>query len=190
MTRLRIAMTADRHRPVPPSSQEVAEPVGRLVAINASAFPISAAGWLTAWAVDGVEGAKVLELARLDADALLGRRQHRTVGDAIESIAGARAVLIVTPVYRGSYTGVLKSFFDLLPAGVLDGTDCLLVATGAAPEAPDGLEPATAELVTTLGGELVPGSIYVPSAEIDPELGIGAAALGSLQAAMRKLAGV
>lgn len=183
-------MTAGRHRPVlPPSSQEGAEPVGRLVAIDASAFPRSPTGQLVTGAVAGVAGASVIELARLDAEALLGRRRHRSVVEAMRSVGCAEVVLVVTPVYRGSYSGVLKVFFDLLPPGVLDGVDCVLVSTGSTDAPPAGLHAAVGDLVGRLGGRLAPGSPHVRISRIDLEEGPGPAALALARDALTQTMG-
>lgn len=178
-------MTAGRHRPVlPPSSQEGAEPVGRLVAIDASAFPGSPTGQLAAGAVAGVERASVIELSRVDAEALLGRGQHRSVAEAIQSVACAEVLLVATPVYRGSYSGVLKVFFDLLPPGVLDGVDCVLLSTGSTDTAPPGLAAAVGELVASLGGRLAPGPRHVRISQVDVEAGPGPEEMALARAAV------
>lgn len=37
------------------------------------------------------------------------------IAAALERVAGARGVVIATPVYKAAYSGLLKSFLDLLP---------------------------------------------------------------------------
>ena len=49
---------------------------------------------------------------------------------ALALIARADGVVLVTPVYKASYTGVLKSFLDLLPQFGLTGKAALPLATG------------------------------------------------------------
>jgi FMN reductase len=52
---------------------------------------------------------------------------------AIQAIETAEALVIGTPVYKGSYTGALKHLFDLIPPNALVGKLVLLAATGGTP---------------------------------------------------------
>jgi FMN reductase len=45
-------------------------------------------------------------------------------------VALAEALVIATPIYKASYTGVLKTFLDLLPQLALAGKTVLPLATG------------------------------------------------------------
>ncbi|QIQ03713.1 FMN reductase [Streptomyces liangshanensis] len=49
---------------------------------------------------------------------------------ALEAVTGADALITVTPVFAGSYSGLFKSFFDLVEPDALRGTPVLLAATG------------------------------------------------------------
>lgn len=48
----------------------------------------------------------------------------------IDQIANADALIIGTPVYKGSYPGLFKHFIDLLDPDILYGKPVLLAATG------------------------------------------------------------
>lgn len=52
------------------------------------------------------------------------------VRGAVDTIASADGVIAVTPVYQGSYSGLFKTFFDVLGPDVLKGTPVLMAATG------------------------------------------------------------
>jgi FMN reductase len=41
---------------------------------------------------------------------------------ALEQVAEAQVLVVASPVYKGSYTGLLKAFLDRLPGGALAGT--------------------------------------------------------------------
>jgi FMN reductase len=49
---------------------------------------------------------------------------------AIETVTGADALIAVTPVFTAGYSGLFKSFFDVLDAESLVGKPVLLAATG------------------------------------------------------------
>ncbi|MEU8638039.1 FMN reductase [Amycolatopsis sp. NPDC048633] len=49
---------------------------------------------------------------------------------AIASVVDADALIVVTPVFTAGYSGLFKSFFDVLDADSLTGKPVLLAATG------------------------------------------------------------
>jgi FMN reductase len=52
---------------------------------------------------------------------------------AIQAIETADALVVGTPVYKGSYSGALKHLFDLVRPNALTGKPVLLAATGGSP---------------------------------------------------------
>ncbi|HET6292173.1 MAG TPA: NAD(P)H-dependent oxidoreductase [Kribbella sp.] len=53
--------------------------------------------------------------------------------NAIDLASSASVLVLATPVYRGSYTGLLKSFLDVLPPQALAGSVVVPVTVSAAP---------------------------------------------------------
>lgn len=49
---------------------------------------------------------------------------------AVDSLLSADALVLASPVYKGSYTGLFKHLFDLLDPSALAGKPILLAATG------------------------------------------------------------
>lgn len=64
------------------------------------------------------------------ADLLSARRGEPEIRRALEAVAEADGIVIATPVYKASYTGLLKAFLDLLPQDGLAGKTLLPLATG------------------------------------------------------------
>src|ERR1051325_916197 len=81
----------------------------------------------------GVGSSRLIDLARLPADALLGRRQDTDVAGALQAVQDATILVVSTPIYRATYSGLLKVFFDLLPQDALAGKIAVPIATGAGP---------------------------------------------------------
>jgi len=83
----------------------------------------------------------LLHLGEYDINTADGRVLSDYDGDTatvLEAIVRSDAFVIGTPVYRGSYSGLLKSVFDMIPRGQwqadvapLEGSAVALVATGA-----------------------------------------------------------
>jgi FMN reductase len=87
---------------------------------------------LSALRTRGVETI-LIDLSALPADALLGRRRTAEVDDALATVARANIVVASTPVYRATYSGLLKVFFDLLPVNALAEKTAIAIATGGSP---------------------------------------------------------
>ena len=51
----------------------------------------------------------------------------------VEAIETADALIVGTPVYKGSYTGLFKHLFDLVDPGALTNKPVVLTATGGGP---------------------------------------------------------
>jgi FMN reductase len=66
-------------------------------------------------------------------ESFASRRLSPRARSAIQAIEGADALVVGTPVYKGSYTGALKHLFDLIPPNALAGKPVLLAATGGTP---------------------------------------------------------
>ncbi|WP_405539914.1 NADPH-dependent FMN reductase [Streptomyces sp. NBC_00075] len=80
-----------------------------------------------------VQGHEVipLDVRTIPAEALLGADfRHPAIVEATELFARADGVVVGTPVYKASYSGVLKALLDLLPQYALTGKTVLPLATG------------------------------------------------------------
>lgn len=90
-------------------------------------------GILNALLVDVDAEREVIELGPLAVDlaaALTGSGTSDAVEAALGAVTDADLVVVATPIYRGSYTGVFKLFIDLLHQDALVGTPVLLAAGG------------------------------------------------------------
>jgi FMN reductase len=69
-------------------------------------------------------------------------------------------LIVATPVYRATYTGALKAFFDRFQPGALRDTTVVLVATAAVREHFLALDTGGRALVASLGGWTTPTVVY------------------------------
>ena len=81
------------------------------------------------------------------------------VHPAIEQVIGADALIAVTPVFSGSYSGLFKSFFDNLDVNALDGTPVLVGATGGSARHSLMLDHAMRPLFSYLHASVVPTGV-------------------------------
>lgn len=92
------------------------------------------------------------------ADLLAGARATLAVREAIAAVAHADGVIVATPIYKASYTGLLKAFLDLLPENALAGKVVLPVATGGTVGHLLAIDYSLRPVLTALGADhVVPG---------------------------------
>ncbi len=108
---------------------------------------------------------ELVDLAALPADALLGRAAAPAVTAALEVTTRARIVVAGTPVYRATYSGLLKTFFDLLPQDSLIGKIGVPLVTGHAAAHSLAVDHGMRPLFASLGATVVASGVYATSAQ-------------------------
>lgn len=101
-----------------------------------------------------------VDLARLPADPLLGRARSADVDAAIAAVSSADLVVAATPVYRATYSGLLKVFFDLLPQDALVHAVAVPIATGASPLHAHAVTEGLVPLFSSVGALGLGGGVY------------------------------
>lgn len=104
----------------------------------------------------------LINVRDLAADALFSANPRAlAVESALATITKADAVVIATPVYNASYTGVLKAFLDLLPQLGLRGKSVLPLATGGSLAHVLSLDYALRPVLSCLGASHVVSSFFI-----------------------------
>ena len=101
-----------------------------------------------------------IDLATLPADGLLGRARSPQVEAALAAVACADLVIVATPIYRATYSGLLKVFFDLLPTAALAGKVALPIAAGGSPGHQLAIDHGLRPLLASLGAVVVATGVY------------------------------
>lgn len=110
-----------------------------------------------------VEVIELREHARALADNLVTGFASGELAAALDSVAAADAVIAVTPVFSASYSGLFKTFFDVLEPGALDGTPVLMGATAGTARHSLVLEHALRPLFSYLKATPVPTGVFAAS---------------------------
>jgi len=124
----------------------------------------------------------LVDLAVLPAAALLGRERSPDVDAALAAVSGATIVVASTPVYRATYSGLLKVFFDLLAPDSLVGKTAIAIATGGAPAHQLAIDYGLRPLFSSVGALTVPTAVYGTDASFSGETPNGSL-LGRLEKA-------
>lgn len=127
---------------------------------------------------EGIE-LEVIELrplARDIADHLTSGLPSNALRDALAAVSGADAVIAVTPVFTASYSGLFKSFVDLLDPQALVGTPVLIAATGGTARHSMVLDTALRPLFAYLRAVVLPTGVFAATDDFGG-VGDGAASL-------------
>jgi FMN reductase len=98
----------------------------------------------------------------LDADQLAGPAQA-----AVRAVETADVVIAASPVFRGSYTGLFKHFFDLVDQYALANKPVILAATGGSERHALVIEHALRPLFGFFQAWTAPMGIYLSAADFD-----------------------
>ncbi|MEV0385167.1 FMN reductase [Nonomuraea sp. NPDC050643] len=83
--------------------------------------------------------------------------------EAIGAVSESDGLIVVTPIFSGSYSGLFKSFFDVLDNTALAGKPVLIAATGGTARHSLALEHALRPLFAYLRAVVVPTAVYAAS---------------------------
>ncbi|MBO0998574.1 NADPH-dependent FMN reductase [Bacillus sp. SD075] len=101
-------------------------------------------------------------------DLFQGKYNSEDILKLSERIQAARGIIIGSPVYKASYTGVLKALIDLLPEGSFKGKPVLPIMIGGSNRHLLAIDYALKPLISILKGEPLQG-IYFVDKEIDKQ---------------------
>lgn len=107
-----------------------------------------------------VEVVELRDLAHDITDNLLTGFPSPALASAQRLVTGADAVIAVTPVFSASYSGLFKSFFDVLEDGALAGKPVLVAATAGTARHSLVLEFAMRPLFSYLRAVVVPTAVF------------------------------
>lgn len=105
--------------------------------------------------------------------------------DVLDQLAAADALIVVTPVFNASYSGLFKSFFDLIGTETLAGKPVILAATGGSERHSLMLEHAMRPLFAYLKANPVNTGVFAATGD----WGSNDAVARELQARMKRAAG-
>ena len=108
-----------------------------------------------------VEVVELRPLAHALADNLVTGFPNPELEAAISTVSRADALVAVTPIFTASYSGLFKTFFDVLDKDALAGKPTLVAATAGTARHSLALEHALRPLFAYLRAVVVPTAVFV-----------------------------
>ncbi|MEK8129240.1 NADPH-dependent FMN reductase [Paenibacillus filicis] len=99
-------------------------------------------------------------------DLIYTRFDSSSIIEANRIVAEADAVVVATPIYKASYTGVLKTFLDLIPQKGLDRKIVLPLALGGTIAHLLAIDYALKPVLSALGAQHIRAGVYAQDAQI------------------------
>lgn len=146
---------------VPSSTKLLADQLGSAVerAVNARGDEVE------------VRHVELRPLAHALADNLLTGFASGDLAEAIEAVRHADGLVVVTPVFAASYSGLFKTFFDVIENGALDGKPVLLAATAGTVRHSLVIDHALRPLFAYLRASVMPTGVFAASEDFGVSTG-------------------
>ena len=110
-------------------------------------------------------------LGRAIMDAMLTGFAGRELESTFETVADADGVIAVTPAFNASFSGLFKSFFDVLPEHTLSDMPVLIAATGGTERHSLVLEHALRPMFSYLHAVVSPTGVYAATDDFGGQAG-------------------
>lgn len=117
------------------------------------------------WSQHGGEDIETIELANYAKR--LFEWEDQELSELNEKVASSDVVIVASPVYKASYTGLLKAFLDRYQTNGLLGTVSIPIMVGASPAHTLSIESHLRPLLVELGSSVPTRGLYVLESEID-----------------------
>ena len=110
---------------------------------------------------------EVLHIGDLPSEDLISANfDGKRIRSAVQKVVSADALVIATPVYKASYTGVLKTFLDLLPQKGLENLAAFPLFIGGSIAHLLAVDYALKPVLSALGIRLIAQGVYAVDTQI------------------------
>lgn len=111
---------------------------------------------------------EVLYVHQLPAeDLILANFASEAIKTAVNQVEAADVIVLLTPIYKASFTGILKTFLDLLPQKAFVNKTVLPVAIGGSISHLLAIDYSLKPVVTILGATHITQSIFVVDQQVE-----------------------
>jgi FMN reductase len=110
-----------------------------------------------------VENVELRDHAHAVTDHLLTGFAPAGLRPVLDAVRGADGIVAVTPIFSASFSGLFKSFLDVLEPGSLEGTPTLIGATGGTARHSLALEYAVRPVLAYARARVAPTAVFAAS---------------------------
>lgn len=100
-------------------------------------------------------------------DVLTANFASAAIQEAVAKVGEADVVVLLTPVFKGAYSGILKTFLDLLPQKGLQNKTVIPAAIGGSIAHLLSLQYALVPVASILGATSIAQPIYIVDSQVE-----------------------
>lgn len=115
----------------------------------------------------GLDGYDLLTVDLADLGPELFDWSSPVVRDAVDAVMSCALVVVASPTYKATYTGLLKSFLDWFGTSDLSGVVAVPAMVGAGPQHALAVEVHLRPVLVELGASLPTRGLYVLESELE-----------------------
>lgn len=142
--------------------------MSRIVIINGANAASSRVSAVQQYIEQTMKDVTSIEVFKLPAEDLLTANfNSEHIQSANQIVEKAESVVVITPVYKAAYSGILKTYLDLLPQKGLENKTILPIAVGGSLAHLLSLEYALKPLLSVLGATTILHPVYLIDKQIE-----------------------
>lgn len=100
-------------------------------------------------------------------DVLTANFASPAIQQAVATVGEAEIVILLTPIFKGAYSGILKTFLDLLPQKGLEAKTVIPAAIGGSIAHLLALQYALVPVASILGATAISQPIYIVDTQVE-----------------------
>lgn len=142
--------------------------MSKIVIINGTNARTSRVNEIQQYIIDQYQNVSTIEVFALPAQDLISANGNsEAIKKANVLVEQADIVVVLTPVYKAAYSGILKSYLDLLPQKGLQNKYVIPIAVGGTPHHLLSIEYSLKPVLSALGATNISQGVFVLSEQIE-----------------------
>lgn len=140
----------------------------KTVIINGANARTSRVNAIQQYIQENLEEVEAIEVFALPAEDLISANfASEAIRKANAKVEQADVVVVLTPVYKAAYSGILKTYLDLIPQKGFEDKHIIPIAVGGTPHHLLAIDYALKPVLTALGATSISHGVFIVDKQIE-----------------------
>lgn len=140
----------------------------KTVIINGANARTSRVNAIQHYIQESLEEVEAIEVFALPAEDLISANfASEAIREANAKVEQADVVVVLTPVYKAAYSGILKTYLDLIPQKGFEEKQIIPIAVGGTPHHLLAIDYALKPVLTALGATSISHGVFIVDKQIE-----------------------